>query len=153
MLADDIDNAAATWAAATAFVSMMLLQIGKMVTEARKDKRLLLAELAREARETAGETAKQKSLERIADANERALELQGQVAVHVAEVKGALVGSDKLAALRHEELLTALRVRCPLMAAPRPDGLKPGLQTISEQTASLAEATEGRQTKSTETKT
>ena len=118
-------DASAVWAAAGAFVSMLLVQIGKLVTDARKDKRLLMAEVAREARESAGETAKQKSLERIADANERALALQGQVAVHVAEVKGALIGSDKMAVLRHEEMLAALRAKCPLM---------PLVAKMSEQT-------------------
>lgn len=118
MIATDTSNAAAVWAAATAFVSMLLVQIGKLVADWRKDQRLMAAELAREAREAVGETAKQRALERIADTNERALVLQTEVATHVAEVRGAQIGQDKLAASRHEEMLTALRARCPLMAPP-----------------------------------
>ena len=117
MLAAIDANAPAVWAAITAFVSMLLVQIGRMVAESRKDKRLMMAELAREARESAWENAKQKSLERIASANERALVMQGQVAVHVAEVKYTLAEQDKLAIARHEELLVALRARCPLLVA------------------------------------
>jgi hypothetical protein len=108
-------NATAVWAAAGAFVSMVLVQVGKLIRDARKDQRLMMAEMAREARETAGESAKQKSLERIADANERALTLQGEVAVRVAQVQGAIVGQDKLATQRHEELMTAIRAKCPLL--------------------------------------
>lgn len=108
-------NATAVWAAAGAFVSMVLVQVGKLIRDGRKDQRLMMAEMAREAREAAGESAKQKSLERIADANERALTLQGEVAVRVAQVHGAIQGQDKLATQRHEELLTAIRTKCPLL--------------------------------------
>jgi DnaJ-domain-containing protein 1 len=107
MLAE-ISNDAAAWGAATAFVSMLLVQAGKMIAEWRKGNLALLAEQARDTRDAAGEAAKQRALERIAESNERGVLAQ-------AEVKAALLVQNGLNDQRHRELLAALSARCPLM--------------------------------------
>lgn len=86
------DNAG--WGAITAFVSMILVWLAKLLSDHRKDRRDLLLD-----------ANKQRALDRIADSNERIRDAQ-------IEVKTALVHNNEIAKLYYEQLRTAVEASC-----------------------------------------
>jgi len=86
------DNAG--WGAITAFTSMVLVWLAKLLSDRRKDRRDLLLD-----------ANKQRALDRIADSNEKIRDAQ-------IEVKTALVHNNEIARLYHEQLLKAVEASC-----------------------------------------
>jgi hypothetical protein len=87
-------TSAGTWGAFGAIVTMILVQVGKMLSDWRKDKRDLFLDIQ-----------KASFLERIAKSNEDALRAQ-------LEVKVTLQHQAHLDDQRHKDLLVALNQTC-----------------------------------------
>ena len=102
ILAELSVTTAASIAAATAFVSMLFVQVGKMIADTRKDRRDSAALLESDRRIAAALVVQEKSLERIANATEKSL-------AALLEMRITLQSHYTIAELRHIEVLAALR--------------------------------------------
>jgi hypothetical protein len=94
MMLADAQTTPGQWTTASGVVVVILAQLGKWITDERKDKRDFLLD-----------EKKQRALDRIADSNDESLIAQG-------EVKQALIAQGEIDRLRHDTVILALQATC-----------------------------------------